>query len=697
MRRMKWTRAALLAALAFAIAAGALHAQVQPPPRGQDPIHPLPWGDFDYKKSADQNRYLINKPGDPPAPLPNDPNVHKIVITPGPNMEPRMVHPAQIQETIDKLQSKGFCAAVLQRQCPTCKIKQEVEKSCKRPNILIFLVDDMGWGDFGPYGGGVTYGAATPNVDRLANEGLVLTSTYSQPTCSPSRATIHTGQLPIHHGVLYPPMYGDPGGITRRSIPLPYLLKRQGYRTMGVGKWHMGENKPNMPYRIGYDNYYGFLSVSDMYTEWRDQYYTPEVVRDQERTRYMQHNKFSHYLVDVIAPKEGTDDLGEADTDESWRGQPDPNCHALAEITLPWEAKALNEENERRIKNGQPPIPNQGNANFCTAPKDNYRRVSIADLDELWAERSVKFIQEMAGKTQPWFLYHATRGCHFDNYPQDGDRRASYARTIYADCTVKMDDIFGKLMRTLHETGQDETTLVFFTSDNGPEDEIPPHGHTPFRGGKGDTWEGGVRAPGVAYWKGMITPGRRSDGLFDQADLYTTALSLAGFDYEDARDPVLAKKLKERYLYGIDQTSFLLAKDGESNRRSVLHWYLTNFSAVRMDEFKAHTKVSEPLGLSQGYAGGLSGVDLKVSYLWLFNLQEDPKEQNNINIRHLWAQHLFSGEFGRFMCVLTQYPPYLPTQPLTELNYQAQIQMFKDDLVKYWTACKELPSGKSKS
>ena len=178
---------------------------------------------------------------------------------------------------------------------------------------------------------------------------------------------------------------------------------------------------------------------------------------------------------------------------------------------------------------------------------------------------------------------------------------------------------------------------------------------------------------------------------------YTTALSLAGFDYEDAPDPVLAKKLKERYLYGIDQTSFLLAKDGESNRRSVLHWYLTNFSAVRMDEFKAHTKVSEPLGLSQGYAGGLSGVDLSVSYLWLFNLQEDPKEQNNINIRHLWAQHLFSGEFGRFMCVLTQYPPHLPTQPLTELNYQAQIQMFKDDLEKYWTACKELPSGKTKS
>jgi arylsulfatase len=294
----------------------------------------------------------------------------------------------------------------------------------------------------------------------------------------------------------------------------------------------MGENPENLPQVNGYDDYYGFLSVSDMYTEWRDQYYNPEVVRDERRTTYMDNNKFSHYLIHATPAK---------------------GCQALAEITIPWEAKALNEENAERIKSGQETIPNRGNPNNCTPVykeidndpllnqlltekfghdiQHSFLRVSLADLDKLWAEYSVKFIHDQVGKSQPWFLYHATRGCHFDNYPQNDDRRVSYARTIYSECTVEIDDILGKLMGALRETGLDKDTLVFLSSDNGPEDEIPPHGHTPFRGGKGSTWEGGVRVPGIAYWPGMVQAGRTSDGLFDLADLYTTTLTLAGFDY----------------------------------------------------------------------------------------------------------------------------------------------------------------------
>lgn len=589
---------------------------------------PPAWGEFDYRNAADQNRYLVRGAE---------------AKRPARNMEPVMQHPDQIQDAIDRLQSKGFCAANLAASCPTCKVDAAREKSCKKPNLLIFIVDDMGWGDFGAYGGGPARGAATPKVDQLAREGLMLTSTYAQPTCSPTRATIHTGQLPVHHGVLYPPMYGDPGGLTEESVTLPWLLKRMGYRTQGVGKWHMGENVPNLPQNVGYDDYYGFLSVSDMYTEWRDQYYNPEVVRDEVRTTYMDRNHFSHYLIHAT---------------------PENGCQALGEITLPWEAEALQG------------VANRGNANNCTPSSPNNQKVSIAQLDHLWAEYSQKFIRSQAESKQPWFLYHATRGCHFDNYNNEGNRRQSYARTIYSDCTVEMDEILGRLVRTLYETGQAESTLVFFTSDNGPEDEIAPHGHTPFRGGKGDTWEGGVRVPGIAWWPGMIDA-RQSDGLFDLADLYTTFTTLAGFDYAQPKDPRLASQLKERYLYGVDQSSFLLAKDGASNRRSVLNWYLTNFSAVRMDEMKAHRMVTLPVGLEQGYFGGLAGVNLPVSYLWMFNVQADPKETENINIRHLWAQHLFSGEFTRFMCDLVAYPPNLPTQPETELMAQQQIQMLK--------------------
>ncbi len=668
--------------LAASLVAWALLAPAAPAAAGPAPS----WTGFDYKQAADQNRYLVRE---------------KDAILPAHNMEPEMPHWGQMQQAIDRLQARGFCAGGLEKACPKCQVDRTKEAGCRRPNILLFLVDDMGWGDFGAFGGGASVGAATPAVDKLARQGLLLTSTYAQPTCSPTRATLHTGQLPVHHGVLYPPMYGDPGGLNVESITLPWLLKKAGYRTQGVGKWHMGENRENLPQEVGYDDYLGFLSVSDMYTEWRDVYYNPEVVRDEVRTTYMDNSHFSHYMVHATAtPNVPAEILAKIEGEKSDEKK-SPGCEALAEITLPWEADVLE---------GQ---PNRGETNRCwVKPENASKKVSIADLDQIWADYSVSFIQGMKEKKQPWFLYHATRGCHFDNYnnldfhggkaPLPGNRRGSYARTLYSDCTVEMDQILGRLMQTLEDTGQAEDTFVFFTSDNGPEDEIPPHGHTPFRGGKGDTWEGGVRVPGVAFWPGMVEGGRVSDGLFDLADLYTTSLTLAGIDYahptEDRvikGDPWLVEKIKKRYLYGVDQTSFLVTPSGASHRRSVLHWYLTNFSAVRMDELKAHRMVSEPIGVPEGFQGGLSGVNLDISYLWMFNLHEDPKERNNLNIRHLWAQHLFSGEFGRFLCVLAEYPPHLPTQPLKEVMYQSEIEELRQNLSKWITACH--PFGRKSS
>ena len=130
----------------------------------------------------------------------------------------------------------------------------------KKPNILIYLMDDVGWGDFGCYGGGVAVGAPTPNFDRIARGGLQLTSCYSEPSCSPSRATLHTGRVPNRHGLHRPPMYGEPGGL-QGEITLPMLLGQAGYTTQAVGKWHLGENVESQPQHVGYDDFYGFLSV----------------------------------------------------------------------------------------------------------------------------------------------------------------------------------------------------------------------------------------------------------------------------------------------------------------------------------------------------------------------------------------------------------------------------------------------------
>ncbi len=181
--------------------------------------------------------------------------MHLKAVKPADNMYPVIRHEAQ-----DKAASEKLAALA--------------EKTGKKPNILIFLLDDVGWMDPGFNGGGVAVGNATPEMDKLAAEGLILTSAYSTPSCSPTRATIHTGQNPLHHGILRPPMYGEPGGLDG-AITMPLLLKKQGYITQGVGKWHLGENQGSLPQNVGYDDYLGFLGVSDMYTEWRDVYFNP--------------------------------------------------------------------------------------------------------------------------------------------------------------------------------------------------------------------------------------------------------------------------------------------------------------------------------------------------------------------------------------------------------------------------------------
>lgn len=491
------------------------------------------------------------------------------------NMEPVIPHPDQELAARQKL--------------------AELEKKVgKKPNILVFLMDDVGWMDPGFNGGGVTVGNPTPAMDKLAQEGLVLTSGYSTPSCTPTRASIHTGQNPLHHGLLFPPMYGQPGGLDG-AVTIANILGKLGYYTQGVGKWHMGENEPSLPQNVGYDDYYGFLSVSDMYTEWRDVYFNPEIALSPSRFAMLQNLPFNHNNVHCV------------------KGQ--KQCENTHELNL----------------------------------------TTIKNLDQDWATYSEKFIQKMANGKQPWFLYHATRGCHFDNYPNDQYAGKSPARTVYSDCMVEMDDVLARLVKALEDSGQLDNTMIVLSSDNGPECEVPPHGRTPFRGCKGSSWEGGVRVPTFVYWKGMIKP-RHSDGLFDLTDLFNTAASLAGAPGVEVAKYVPKKKY---YIDGIDQLSFLLADNGESNRRSRIYSSLQYFSAIRIDEFKYHIVVElEQNIFHRGYTGGFSGsYATALGGGTLTNLYTNPQEDVSDGIRHAPVQSVLQDEMLRYQNVLKQYPP----------------------------------------
>ncbi|MBB63810.1 MAG: arylsulfatase [Waddliaceae bacterium] len=467
------------------------------------------------------------------------------------------------------------------------KLEALEERFGKKPNILIFVVDDMGYGDPGIYGGGAIVGAPTPNMDRIGHDGLMLTSCYSQPTCSPSRATLMTGRLPIRHGIYRPPMYGEPGGL-EGEITAASILQDHGYRTQLVGKWHLGEREDQQPHNCGYDDFFGFLAVSNMYTEWRDKHFNPELYYDEDLTNLITRGWTQHL------------------------------AHGV-------KGEALKEIKEIDID-------------------------VLAELDQEFAEYSENFIRKMADADEPFYLVHACSKVHFDSYPSEKFAGKSPAKHPYKDGIIEIDDVLGRLVKVLEETGQAENTLVFVTSDNGPQEEIwPDSGVTPFRFGKGTTCEGGVRVPGIVYWPGMIEAGRVSDGLFDFADLFTTSLALAGATEDIPED---------RYIDGIDQTSFLLAGDAkESNRRAIYYWIMDDLSAVRIGSYKYYRKIFQVNDGYGGVMGGMEGSLATLPYGQLYNLHLDPKEMKPMLARKTWMAPILTPLIGQHFQTLVRFPP----------------------------------------
>lgn len=466
------------------------------------------------------------------------------------------------------------------------KLAEHRARTGRAPNVLVLLFDDVGWGDFGCYGGGVAVGAATPNIDRLARRGLLLTSCYSEPSCTPSRATLLTGRLPMRHGLQRPPMYGEPGGLDG-EVTLAELLSQAGYVTQCVGKWHLGENVASQPQNVGFDDFYGFLSVSDMYTEWRDPYFFPEIVYSDERTKWIENQPFNKCFVHATLGGE---------------------LEEVEEVTIP----------------------------------------VLSLLDDKWADYSLEFIRRMATDERPWFLYHGTRGAHFDNYPHERFLGSSPAKHPYKDTIVELDDIVGRLVAELEATGQLENTLIFLSSDNGPEMETwPDAAYTPFRCAKGSTWEGGQRVPGILSWVGMIEPDRSSDGLFAFTDLFRTVLHLAGADERVPND---------RYIDGVDQSSFLLAPNGFTNRKHQYYWLGKTFSGMRVGEYKFMlASISDDDGDVHN-PGGFTGVLQNYPYGRLYNLYLDPKETRSYLIRKLpYLDAIRAGISGHLM-TFAKYP-----------------------------------------
>ncbi|MFT5886300.1 MAG: arylsulfatase A [Arcticibacterium sp.] len=387
------------------------------------------------------------------------------------------------------------------------------ESTERPPNIIHIFADDLGYGDLSSFG---ATDISTPNIDRIANEGIKFTDFYSAAhVCSPSRAALMTGRIPQRmgiHGVFFPQSYT---GMPEEEETIAEKLKEKNYATGIVGKWHLGHMQKFLPLQQGFDSYFGIPYSNDM-----------------ESVVYLDGNDVVNYDVDQ---------------------------------------------------------------HYTT---------------KTYTEKAVEFIENH--KAEPFFLYLPHNMPHVPLYVSK-DFDGSSIRGLYGDVIQEIDWSVGEILNKLEKDGLLENTLVIFSSDNGPwlvmEDHGGSAGH--LREGKQFTFDGGMRVPTMAMWKGKIEPSQVYEGLASQMDWFPTIMKLAGINLNP-----------DRAIDGKDLTEVLLnngKRDGDE--------YLF-FDGGKIEAFrKGDWKIKMPY---RGFEGASYKSAVAPHDTLLVNIKTNPEEDINL-------------------------------------------------------------------
>ncbi|MFZ0012856.1 MAG: arylsulfatase [Acidimicrobiia bacterium] len=452
-----------------------------------------------------------------------------------------------------------------------------------KPNILIIWGDDIGISNLSCYSDGLM-GYRTPNIDRIAAEGVRFTDYYGEQSCTAGRAAFITGQNPYRTGLTKVGMPGAPIGLRAEDPTIATALKAEGYATGQFGKNHFGDRDEFLPTAHGFDEFFGNL-------------YHLNAEEEPELPDYPDEREFPNFR----------EKFGPRGVIHSW----------------------ANEDGSQKIEDTGP-----------------LTRERMKTCDEEFRDATKDFIKRQHEAETPFFVWFNTTHMHFRTHTRDGDLgRAGRWQSPYHDTMVYHDEIVGQVLDYLDELGITDNTIVMYSTDNGPHmNSWPDAGMTPFRNEKNSNWEGAYRVPCVVRWPGHIEAGTVLNGIVSHNDWFVTLLAAVG-NPEIADQLVAGVDLDgteyKVHLDGHNQLDYITGKSEDSARQ---HFFYVSddgdLTALRFDNWKI-------MFLEQRVPGTLAiwvdpFVELRTPKI--YNLRTDPYERADItsNTYYDWMlDHVF--------------------------------------------------------